>query len=448
MLVRVCLGFALLVAIPSWSQVDSTNDTDAVAASDIQGDPYMAIPPLVGSAPYPNEVGAQKRSNYLSAGLILSAGYTDNVYSGNGTAPVSDLTYLVQPTILLDKTTPRLHQTFTYAPAFTFYQPTSSLNETDQNAAASLQYRLSPHVTVNGRDTFQISSTAFGQPILSSQGAVSGSVPSLTPGIVAPFAKRITNGLNIGFGWQFSLNDLIGTDGTLTELHYPNASQVPDFYDSSSRGGDFFYAHRLTGSQYMGATYDYSRVVVNPGNMQSETQVHSVLLFCTVYLKPTLTFTLAGGEQHYEISQFPVAGFASWTPSGSASIGWQRLHTNFAASYSRVVTAGGGLIGVFQSNTASASARWQVARSWTLGLSGSYSINTNITPLLPASTSGGHTVTGSASMNRAIGAHLELVFEYNWLQQSYDNIAAISNNPNSDRALVSLFYRFSKPLGQ
>jgi hypothetical protein len=449
MLMRFCLGFALLAAIPSWCQVDSTNDTDAVAVSAIQGDPNMAIPSLVRGAAYPNEVGAEIQSNYLNTRLILSTGYTNNVYSGNGAVPVSDAIYIVQPTISLDKTTPRLHQTFTYAPAFTFYQPTSSLNETDQNAVASLQYRLSPHMTVNGVDTFQASSTAFGQPLLPSEGAVSGSVPSLTPGIVAPFAKRITNSLNVGFGWQFSLDNMIGAGGTLTELHYPDPSQAPGLYDSNSLGSDFYYAYRLTGSQYMGATYDYSRVAVYPMNTQSESEINSVLLFYSVVLKPALTFSLAGGEQHYEISQYPLAGFASWTPVWSASIGWRRLHTNFAASYSRVVTAGAGLTGVFQSNTANASARWQVARSWTLGLSGSYSINTNdVTPLLPASTSGGHTVMGTASVNREIGTHLGLTFQYDRLQQSYDNIAAISNNPNTDRVLVSVFYRFSKPLGQ
>lgn len=448
MLMRIYLGLALLAAVPSWSQVDNTNDTGAVAASDIQGDAYMAIPPVVGAAPYPNEVGAQVRSNYLNTGLILNSGYTDNVSSGNGAVPVSNVIYMIQPTISLDKSTSRLHQTFTYAPDFTFYQPTSSLNQIDQTLTAGLQYRLSPHMTVHGGDTFRASSTGFAQPFLSSEGAVSGTVPSLTPGIVAPFAKQITNDLNVGFSWQFSLNNMIGAGGTLTQLHYPDPSQAPDLYDSKSLGGDFYYAHRLTGSQYIGAAYDYTRVVVYPTNAQSVSDINSVLLFYSVSLKPALTFSLAGGEQHYEISQYPLAGFASWTPVWSASMGWHRLHTNFAASYSRVVTAGAGLTGVFQSNAASASAGWQFTRSWTLGLNGSYSTNANITPFLPASTTGGHTFAGTASLNRAIGTHLGLGFEYDRLQQSYDNIAAISNNPNTDRALVSVSYRFSKPLGQ
>ena len=70
------------------------------------------------------------------------------------------------PTLAVNETTTRLHWTLTYAPGFTFYQHTSSLNQADQNASIDLQYRLSPHVTFSARDGFQKSSSVFNQPSL------------------------------------------------------------------------------------------------------------------------------------------------------------------------------------------------------------------------------------------------------------------------------------------
>ena len=79
---------------------------------------------------YPIALGSQERSNYLRAGVFFTGAYTDNVL-GNGAngSPVSDESYSVGPTIALDETTPRLHYVLSYAPAFTFYQHTSSLNQ-------------------------------------------------------------------------------------------------------------------------------------------------------------------------------------------------------------------------------------------------------------------------------------------------------------------------------
>jgi hypothetical protein len=442
MLTRVCFGIALLAAVPVWSQVDNTTDASSTSTS------QMVTPPLVSGVAYPSGVGSETRSNYLGGGLVFGVGHIDNLFAGSG-SPVSDTTYLVQPTISFDQTSSRFHQTYTYSPTFTFYQPTSVLNETDEHATMDFEYRLSPHVALRAADTFEQSSTAFSQPFSSSENGVSGSVPTVTPGIVAPFAKRLAVGTEAELAWQFSRTGMVGMGGTFTELHFPDLSQAPGLYDSNSRGGSAFVSHRLGGSQYFGATYQYARILTYPAGAEGETQTHTVLPFYTVYVTPTITFTVAGGPQYYEISQYPLPVSHAWATAASASAAWQTAHTNFAASFSRVVTAGSGLTGAFQSSSVNVSGRWQMSHTWTVGAGGAYAINNTVATLLPSTSSiGGHSITGTGSVEHEIGQHFRLACEYDRMHQNYSGVAAIAGDPNTDRELISVFYRFSRPLGQ
>src|SRR5579863_2243254 len=145
MFTRVYLLLVLLVAAPVWSQVDANGTEAATGPVD---DSRMQTPPPVSVASYSTATLSETRSNYLRGGLTFNTAYSDNVLGGISTNPVSDVSYSIWPTIALDETTPRLHSVFTYSPGFTFYQRTSSRNETDQNLGLDVAYRLSPHVTV------------------------------------------------------------------------------------------------------------------------------------------------------------------------------------------------------------------------------------------------------------------------------------------------------------
>ena len=57
--------------------------------------------------------------------------------------------------------------------------------------------------------------------------------------------------------YQFGANDMIGANGTFSNLHYPNPDQVPGLYDAATRGGSGFYSHRLSVRHYVGVTYQY-----------------------------------------------------------------------------------------------------------------------------------------------------------------------------------------------
>jgi hypothetical protein len=442
MLTRVCLSLALLAGTPVWSQATPNEEAQ------------MLTPPPVDGEAYPTTVGSEARSNYLSVGLVINTAYDNNVPGIDSATPVGDVTYSISPTIALDQTTSRQHRMLTYSPGFTFYQHTSALNETDQNAALNFQYLVSQHTTLTLTDTFQKSSNIFNQPYPLSGGPISGSTQS-PPSVVAPFADRLSNTANARLSYQFSGNGTIGAAATASELNFPNPAEASGLGDSNSLGGSAFYNQRLSRSQYIGVTYQYLKsqnnsvnVQAGPVNSQTEIQTHTLLPFYTIYLGSAFSLSLSGGPQHVELAQPPLPTTGSWTPSVMASIGWQRSHTNFVASYSRTVSAGMGLLGAFDSNSVNASARWQIARTWTLGSAVTYAINKNVSPLFSSSSPGGHTISGSLSVQHSVGEHFSADLGYQSLRQSYSGIAVISNAPDSNRVFISLSYQFIRPLGR
>lgn len=467
MLIRV-LSYTLLAAtvatggqFAAWSQA-----VPAQASS-------MLTPPPVSVEAYPTQVGSEVRSNYLRAGVTFSAGYIDNQFVGSGSDPIrGETTFSIRPTIAFDATSYRQHSTLLYSPGFTFYQPTSELNQIDQNLVFDYHFRLTPHAAIAVNDYFQQGASSFDA---SSFGAGSGATPASGIGIIAPFQQRLTNTANAQYALQFDPRNMIGIFGRRADLHYPDLADVPGLYDSHEWGGGGFYNHRLTESQYVGATYKYSRILASPQDGQSETQTDTFFLFYTMYLKPGLSVSLSGGPQEYdsEASMTSTASPASgvsgrahtasagsvqvtqsatasgWSPGVAASMGWQTSHTNFSAGYAHSISAGEGLLGTFESDSGSVSARWRASRTWTLGVNATYSSLTSVAsfPFLP-STEGGHSIGGAATVDHPLGAHLGFSLEYDHLHQSYGGIAVVESNPDVDRGLVSVYWQFARPLGR
>ncbi len=445
MLFRACISIALLVPPVLWSQVDMdglADDTD----SEVQS--QMLIPPPVNGQAYPTTPASEVRSNYLNAGLTFNSAYSDNVLAGSTSSPVSDVSYSVWPTVALDETMPRLHSVLTYSPGFTFYQRTNSRNEMDQNATGELEYRPSQHVTASVRDSFQKTSNVLNQPDLISAGAVYGSPQAPTIAVIAPIADQLNNTMNAEMTYQFSASGMLGAGGKFTNLHYSNPAEVVGLYDSSSRGGSFFYSHRLSARHYIGASYQYSQIMAYPTGGQSQTETHTLFAFYTFYVKSNLSFSLAGGPLHADVTQAPLFAFSSWSPAGAASVGWEGRHTTFAASYSRMITGGGGLLGAFHSNSANASARWQLARTWSVGSAATYAIYKTLTPFLTFENPGGHTTSGTVSLQHQLGQHFNAELGYSRLHQDFSTIFALSRNPDANREFISISYQFSRPLGR
>ena len=407
----------------------------------------MVTPPPVSGAAYPTETASESRSNYVLGGLTFTTTYTDNLLGGESTKPISDISYSLWPAIDLNQVTSRLHSDLTYSPGFTFYQHTSSYNQSNQNVGIDVRYRLTPHVTLSLRDSLHKVSNVFNQPDLLAVSPVSGLVQYPTIGIVAPLADQLNNTGNVELTYQFARDSMVGASGIFYNMNFANPGQAKGLYDTASRGGSAFYSHRLAKRHYVGAAYQYQQNLAYPTTGQSQIQTHTTFVFYTVYLRPALSLSLSGGPQHWDIVE-PSPSAQSWSPAGAASLSWQARHTVMSGSFSRMVAGGGGLVGAYHSTLAAGSFRQVLSRSWNAGVTGGYSLYQNLEPSLLLFNGGGHTVTGSASVQRKFGESFQAELGYTRLHQSYADIAAVSTFPNVNREWISISYQFARALGR
>jgi hypothetical protein len=440
------LGAIVLVAAPVWSQADNSQSQQSSPES---SEDRMVTPPPVSVEAYPTTYAAESRSNYVRGRLTFSPGYSDNVFDGSG-RPLSDVSYSVWPSITLDETRSNFHGLMSYAPGFTLYQRTSGLNQANQNLRLDLQYRLSPHVTLGVVDSFLKSSNILDQQSLSSSIGVSGSVQTQSQTIIAPYANQINNTGSVQLTYQFQPNATIGASGTFTNLHYPNPSQVSGLFDSSSKSGSLFYTHRLSRKHYLGATYQYQDLLAFPSGFQAETQTHSVFLFYTAYINPTFLVSVFGGPQYYDTQQTSLRPSNTFSPAAGASLSWQDRQTSVSIAYSRMIASGGGLIGSVHQDAANASLKRQLTRMLSVAVAGGYTDSRLLDPIFffNVFNTGGHTFSGTVSIERQWGEHLSTGIGYTRLHQTYTGVESISSAPDVNREWVSISYQFSRPLGR
>ena len=417
------LGLILLGAVPLWSQSDPVAASDPSAATN---DSQMSVPPPVSAESYPTVTGSETRSNYLRTGVTVTSTYTDNLLGGVSARPVSDESYAIAPYISLDQTTSRVHSMLTFNPGYTFYQHTSDRNEADENAGLDISYRLTPHVTLSLIDSFHKSSNLLSQPNgFESPVFGSGQVSPVT--VFAPVADQLSNTGTAQLTYQFGLNAMVGVSGTFTNLHYSNPAEVPGLYDSGSRGGSVFYTHRLSGTHYIGATYQYQMMLSYPVGFRAQTSTNGLMLFYTIYLKPTVSLSFFGGPQYSDTQASIAATVRGWSPAAGASLAWQERQTNFAVSYSRMIAPGGGLIGAVSQSAESISVRRQLRRTTSAGFAAQYASNrlldTGLLAAVGGSNGDGHSVSGTVSLDQQLGEHFTLGFAYSRLHQSYNDIS-------------------------
>ena len=443
MFIRVCLSLALLVPILAWAQPDTTgSEADSNPA---ESAPLRTPPPVSGAA-YSTAFASDTRTNDLRFGVTFATAYSSNVQGGSN--PVGDMSYSIWPTIAFDATTTRLRWDLSYAPGFTLYHNDSSLNQGNQNLTADFQYHLTPHMTVSLRDSFQKTSDPFNQPNPDAAISVSGSSPPPNVAVIAPYADQVRNMASAEITYQLSADGMVGVSGTFTNLHYPNPTKVPDLYNSSSTGGSVFYSRRLLSKYYVGASYQYQDVLAYQAGtaVSTQTLTQTIFGFCSFYLKPTLSLSVSGGPQHSYTTDVPLPASRSWSPMLMTSLSWRGQRTSLAASYARVVTGGGGLVGSYHSNIANVSGGWQLSRNWSVGLSAGYSNYTTLTRFFLGSNAGGKTVSLTSSVQRPLGEHFSVTAGFTRLQQSYPEVAATSAIPDTNRVSLSVSYQFTRPL--
>jgi hypothetical protein len=444
------IAVLVLAAIPLWSQGGSSGAQPAGEGAAIwspmeasgdaaaEDDASMILPALLNDEGYSLTFASETpRTNYMSGALDFLTVYDDNIlpFSGPG---VSDVKYSIEPSIDLQQSRSRLSWDLAYSPGFRFYQRNSSLNGVDHNLALNFQYRVSPHVTLSAGETFQKATDLLYSSDISF-------APSSTPSLVPPSTPRITNLSTVQATYQFSQNGMVGIKGTFSGLWYSSRSNLNRLFDSTGGGSEVFYVHRLSRSHYLGMTYGFQKLFTHPG--KAETQTQSALLFYTFALPPTLEISVFAGPEHADTHNGNALPLRNWLPATGFNLAWHGERATVLAGYSKRLSDGGGLAAAVRSDRAEAAVRWQLSRSLTASLEGSYWTN----HLLDSQSEfgfGGHTWSETASLNRDIGERLEAKIGYTRLYQTYPNIPAIASAPNRNNVWVSISYKFDRPLGR
>lgn len=437
----ILLALLLFVCGAAWAQADTSHEDDL--ADSAQSLPMQAPPP-VNAGSYPTTFTSETESNYLRFGLTTTGSYSNNITLSE--PAISGGSFSVGPTIKYDKTTVRTHYALSYSPGFTIYR-ISALNQTSQNVSFALQYRLSPNVTASVNESFNQTSNIFNQPNPLSVVSVSGSAPSPQQAVIPPSTNQITNGTNAQITYQCGENCLIGAGGVYSSLLFTDPPQLTNLYNLRSGTGSTFYARRIRDKYYLGASYQFQGLFSYPAGAVNAPGIHSQTQlffgFFTAYLTPAFSVSLSAGPQHVTVTEAFLPTTRSWSPMAMVSLGWQGNRTSLAGSYSRTINSAGGLNGIFQSNIAGISGRWQMNRIWTLALSASYATYQDLLPAVFSSATRGHSFLGTVAAQRPLGEHLSVQAGYNRIQQDYQGTAY--SFPTMNRAFVSLTYQFARP---
>jgi len=446
-LAAVLIG-VLSTAVAGWSQAAPAAEVPAVPLTGgVNSEDRMLTPPPVSGADYPVVFTSEEHSNFLRGGITFDFAHSDNVL-GAGVTPVSDNSYSIWPTLALDETTGRTKLEFSYAPGFTFYQQTTGRDETDQNLAVDYEYRLSPHVTMRLRDTFQKSSDAFNSPGEGLFNGVSGSLGATSNLVIAPIADRLSNTGNAGMSYQFSANAMVGFNATFGNLHYPDPGQVQgELFDSSSQVVSAFHALRIARRHYLGVAYQYQRLLAYPGAGTTETQTNAGILFYTWLPTSRVSVSAFAGPQFAATTQPALPESHLLAPDAGGSLSWQTERTALAASYIHSIIGGGGLIGASRAGAATAWARQRVAKGWTAEINGAY-VNNDVIVVAGLPDTSGHSIAASAALTREFNPRFRVQGGYTRLHQIYANISEISQYPDTNREWVTVSYQFTKALGR
>ncbi len=448
MITRICLILALLAAVPGWSQ---TAGTDEQPDNPVANSGMLTPPPVSGEA-YPVATGDEVRNNYINLGIAGQIGYDDNVAAGYSSKPASDTIFSIWPTVTFDKETLQLKEQFNYSPGFSFYEPTTTLNESDQNATANFDYHPSHTSSISLQDSFLRSSTLFSQPFAGGLGDVSGSTPAQVTGVVPPFADRISNAASLQLSDEAQDNLMFGVGAQYGQLDYPDSSQVVGLYNSVSYGGSAFMSIRSAARQYVGGNIQHTRIISYLKGTDSTLQSDNFFAFYTIYLRnsprSTLSLSFTGGPEHYIAMQYPEASVQAWSPAGTVAVGWQAHLSSLSASYSHNVAGGGGLPGAYTEDRLRGLFRRELTHTWAANFSGLYSLNQNLTSSFPSSEPGGHTISFSASAEHTVNRNLKYAFGYDRVDETYTGVGAFANLPGSNHEYFSISYQMTRPLGR
>jgi hypothetical protein len=410
-------------------------------------------PPAIASGVRPPVVAGSEatRSNFISGSFQFVGGFDDNPLTSSSNR-MSDFSYLFAPGIMMAQTRQRWNWTLGYNPGFTINQHLKERNQSAHNLSADLGLRLSPHVTLRLLDNFEKTSSLFSgvlaNPLVPGPGSLQGPNQSL----ITPLNQFISNTTRASLGYQFSASSIVGGGATYYFTNYDtvaaSSTTLSGLINNRSIGLDGYYAHRFSNKQWLGATYDFQRLMFD---FSGGTAIHRALMFYSLPLNSRMSLTLWGGPEYSStdatlaLTSPAIVSGTRWSGAGGAAFDWVGQHTGLRAEFLRRLSDGAGLMAVVTLQQADATVRHQLSARWSASLGGSYANNEPLGNL--ANTVGSvRTLSATAGLDRQIRDNFSLGVHYGRDRQRYNTSSLGLVNRN--RLLFSLSYSFTRPLGR
>jgi len=312
---------------------------------------------------------------------------------------------------------------------------------------------LSPHVTARIHESFQKTNSLFSD-VLGSPSAVPGPLQQPNTSGMTPLANRTGNTSGLDLTYQFGAGSLVGANGNFYFENYdaPSTSTTANYLiDTRSWGGNAFYAHRFFSRHWAGFTYNFQRLLFDPGY---RSDVNRTLLFYSVSAGSHVVFSLwAGPEEISSVipaSVLPLLGSGTsqqhWSVAGGADLSWQGKRTSTRVGYTRQTSDGGGLAQAVRLQQVSGEVRERFTAKWTGSVSLGYAKNNPLN--MVNGTAPYHSWVGSVGCDYSLTSNLALNLSYgrDHLSYAYLGVPAVTSNRN--RAWASVSYSFSRPLGR
>jgi hypothetical protein len=373
--------------------------------------------------------------------------YTDNVELATSEG-LSDLSYDIQPHLVLSHSAPRLSYNLGVLAGFLVNKDLPGRNQSTQSAALDVSYGLAQFVTLRVSDSFTNSTGLWnGTNTVSptDAGAGIGAVQQANPALLT-YGRFRTNTALADLTAQLTRTSYAGARASQTYLWFPTAVTDPvvgTLFGGQSYSAELFYNHQFTARNWGGITGRVQRFDLSQSEGRTDTT--SVLFFYAATLRPHMTLSLFGGPE-FSITSPPAAesipanSFARrmWSPAAGAVFDWQGPRTAGSISYSRQINNSAGLSSAVTLSGVEAELTRRVGR---LTVGPGFGFTENI-PIVANPTL--RTYSGRGQLNYRIG-NSTIGGGY-----ARDNRSAVGSNlsASANRVWISYSYDFLRPLGR
>lgn len=456
---RFHTSFVLTIAILAFTAVAFAQDAEQADES-VSNFPAGAVsaPLFGGSSALASEL---ERTNYLDAGISLLTTFDDNALNVSKNQQ-SDIAHNIAPNLALRQSRGRFNWDLNYFGGFTIHQRFSAYNQGLHNFGFAGTYRLAEHMDLSVSEHFLMSAGFFNQiSNNSSESQPSNStVQQPNQSVITPLSRQNSNTTTVLFNDQFSASSAIGGSGTFYRAYFKDVPAGSTLIDTNSEQAQAYYNRRISARNSLGVTYSFQRFTFSP--VANDTTTQSVFANYSFQVRPNLVFSVFGGPQRINTtSQLVIPSVTgtriavlaipisqkSWASASGASFSWNGQQTGVAASFTRSVNDGGGLLGAVTLTAAQASLRRQLTAKYSLGMGFNYGISDAVGSI-SAPYSSVDSASGDVSLSRQIKDRIGLTFGYSRLYQTQGNVGGVTPVINHNRAWISLGYQFSRPLGR